>query len=182
MVVDVRTCLRRGAAPPPAPGKWLLDEVQRKSNGKKHRLWRAGDQGGLVRDILLQERRPQEAAARVLRRVLDGEDARPREVVTDTLDSSPPALKRVLPGVGHWRHKGLNNRAEHSRRPVRSPITSAPVASSSRPSSTTCYCRPASSNGGNSRASPPPSRRLAGASTPLLSGHQACHPSRDKAG
>ena len=67
----------------PAAGKWLLDEVQRKCNGKKHRLWRAGDQGGLLRDILLQERRTQEAAARVLRRVLDGEDARPRVVVTD---------------------------------------------------------------------------------------------------
>jgi len=32
---------------------------------------------------------------------------------------------------------------------------------------------------GNSRASPPPSRRLADASTPLLSSHQARHRSRD---
>ena len=67
----------------PAVGKWHLDEVQLKRNGKKHWLWRAGDQDGLVLDILVQERRTQEAAARFLRRVLDGEDARPRVVVTD---------------------------------------------------------------------------------------------------
>ena len=40
-------------------------------------------------------------------------------VVTDKLASHPPALKRVLPGVEHRRHKGLNNRAENSHRPVR---------------------------------------------------------------
>ncbi len=70
----------------PAAGKWHLDEVQLKSNGKKHWPWRAGDQDGLVLAILailVQERRTQEAAARFLRRVLDGEDARPRVVVTD---------------------------------------------------------------------------------------------------
>jgi putative transposase len=40
-------------------------------------------------------------------------------VVTDKLASYPPALKRVLPRSEHRRHKGLNNRAEHSHRPVR---------------------------------------------------------------
>jgi hypothetical protein len=34
------------------------------------------------------------------------------QVVTDTLASYPPALKRVLPDTEHRRHKGLNNRAE----------------------------------------------------------------------
>ena len=111
-------CRRR-----PAAGTWHVDEVQRKIKGKKHWLWRAGDQDGLVLAILVlailvQERRTQEAAARFLRRVLDGEDARPRVVVTDTLASSPPALKFVLPGVEHRRHTGLNTRAEHSHRPV----------------------------------------------------------------
>jgi len=33
--------------------------------------------------------------------------------------SYPPVLKRVLPGVEHRRHKGLNNRAASSHRPVR---------------------------------------------------------------
>ncbi len=107
----------------PAAGKWHLDEMQLKlklkSNGKQHWRWRAVDQDGTVRDILVQERRTQEAAETFLRRVLDGEEQSPRVMVTDTLASYPPALRRVLPGVEHRRHKGLNNRAENSHRPVR---------------------------------------------------------------
>jgi len=56
----------------PAAGKWHVDEVQLKIKGKKHWLWRAVDSDGLVLDILVQERRNQEAAERFLRRVLDG--------------------------------------------------------------------------------------------------------------
>ncbi len=67
----------------------------------------------------MQDRRNQEAAERFLRRVLDGEERAPRVVVTDKLASYPPALRRVLPGVEHRRHKGLNNRAENSHRPTR---------------------------------------------------------------
>ncbi len=91
----------------PHPGdKWHLDEVQLKINGQKHWLWRAVDRDGLVLDNLVQERRNQEPLRRFLRRVLDGEDAQPRVVVTDTLASYPRALTRVLPGVEHRRHKG----------------------------------------------------------------------------
>ena len=93
--------------------------MQLKIKGKKHWLWRAVDSEGLVLDILVQERRDQHAAERFLRRVLDGEEQAPRVVVTDKLASYPPALRRVLPGVEHRCHKGLNNRAENSHRPVR---------------------------------------------------------------
>jgi putative transposase len=93
--------------------------MQLKIKGKKHWLWRAVDRDGLVLDILVQERRNQDAAERFLRRVLGGEEVAPRVVVTDKLASYPPALKRVLPQTEHRRHKGLNNRAEHSHRPVR---------------------------------------------------------------
>ena len=93
--------------------------MQLKIKGKRHWLWRAVDQDGLVLDILVQERRNQVAAECFLRRVLDGEERPPRVVVTDKLASYPPALRRVLPGVEHRRHKGLNNRAENSHRPVR---------------------------------------------------------------
>ena len=42
----------------PRPGdKWHCDEVQLKSNGHKHWLWRAVDQEGVVLDILVQARR-----------------------------------------------------------------------------------------------------------------------------
>ena len=99
--------------------KWHLDEVQLKIKGRKHWLWRAVDCNGLVLDILVQERRDQEAAERFLRRVLEGEGVTPRVVVTDKLASYPPALKRVLPQTEHRQHKGLNNRAENSHRPVR---------------------------------------------------------------
>src|SRR4051812_20039299 len=42
---------------PAAGDKWHLDEVVLKIAGKKHWLWRAGDQDGLVLDILVQSRR-----------------------------------------------------------------------------------------------------------------------------
>ncbi len=102
-----------------AGDKWHLDEVQLKIKGKKHWLWRAVDQNGVVLDILVQERRNQEAAEAFLRRLVAGEGRAPRVVVTDKLASYPPALRSVLPGVEHRRHKGLNNRAENSHRPVR---------------------------------------------------------------
>jgi putative transposase len=99
--------------------KWHLDEVQLKIKGRKHWLWRAVDRAGLVLDILVQARRHQAAAEHFLRRVLAGEGRAPRVAVTDKLASYPPALKRVLPHTEHRRHKGLNNRAENSHRPVR---------------------------------------------------------------
>ena len=55
---------------------WHLDEVRLKIKGKKHWRWRAVDRDGLVLDILVQERRNQEAAERFLRRVLDGRSRR----------------------------------------------------------------------------------------------------------
>jgi len=61
--------LRRRRARP--GDKWHLDEVQLKSNGRRHWLWRAVDQDGLVLDILVQARRDQHAADRFLRRVLE---------------------------------------------------------------------------------------------------------------
>src|ERR1700682_3851181 len=100
--------------------KWHLDEVLLKIRGKRHWLWRAVDQHGVVLDILVQERRDQAAAERFLRRVLDGEGgAEPRVVITDKLASYPPAIRRLLPTTEHRRHTRLNNRAENSHLPTR---------------------------------------------------------------
>gem|GEM_PF-1693894 len=94
--------------------KWHLDEMQLKIKGKKHWLWRAADRDGLVLDILVQERRTQEAAERFLgaprargggARGAGGGDRQTGQL------PPPPALKRVLPHTEHRRHKGLNNRA-----------------------------------------------------------------------
>src|SRR3712207_1443219 len=47
--------------------KWHLDEVAIKIAGVRHWLWRAVDQGGMVLDVLVQRRRDQRAAKRLLR-------------------------------------------------------------------------------------------------------------------
>jgi putative transposase len=88
-------------------------------NKRRYCLWRAVDQDGTVLAILVQSRRNQHAAERFLRRILEAEDrVEPRVVVTDKLASYVPAIQRVLPKAERRRHKRLNNRAEHSHRPV----------------------------------------------------------------
>jgi putative transposase len=142
----------------PCPGdKWHLGEGQLKINGRKHWLWRAVDQAGVVLDVLVEARRNQEAAEAFPRRVVDGCGYQPRVVITDKLASYPPARRRVLPGAEHRRHKGLMTaprtrigppadengcssgssprRTPSSSSPpsVPSPTTFAPVATSSPP-------------------------------------------------
>ena len=93
--------------------------MQLKIKGQRHWLWRAVDKHGVVLDILVQQRRDQQAAETFLRRVIASTGSEPRVVITDKLLSYPPALRRVLPNVDHRRHKGLNNRAENSHQPTR---------------------------------------------------------------
>jgi putative transposase len=99
--------------------RWHLDEIYLRIGGKAWHLWRAVDAEGLVLDILLQERRNQEAAEAFLRRLLEGQPAEPRVIVTDKLASYIPAVKQVFPQAEHRRHKGINNRVENSHQPTR---------------------------------------------------------------
>ena len=87
--------------------------------GKKHWLWRAVDQDGFVLDVLVQSRRDQSAAKRLLRKLLKRQCRAPRVLITDKLASYSAAKRKVMPGVEHRRHKGLNNRAENSHQPTR---------------------------------------------------------------
>jgi putative transposase len=87
--------------------------------GRKHWLWRAVDQHGIVLDILVQSRRNTTAAKRLLRKLLKKQGAAPRVMITDKLASYPAAKKAVMPKVEHRQHKGLNNRAENSHQPTR---------------------------------------------------------------
>ena len=104
----------------PRPGdKWHLDEVFVALNGVQHYLWRAVDQDGNVLDILVQPRRDKHAATKFLRKLLKGLTYVPRVVITDKLASYGAAMRDVLPGVEHRRHKGLNNRAENSHQSTR---------------------------------------------------------------
>jgi putative transposase len=104
---------------PRAGDKWHLDEVVITIAGKKHWLWRAVDQDGLVLDVLVQSRRDKQAAKRLLRKLLKKQGQPPRVLVTDKLASYPAAKQALMPGVEHRRHKGLNNRAENSHQPTR---------------------------------------------------------------
>src|ERR687889_953100 len=104
---------------PCAGDKWHLDEVAIKIAGKKHWLWRAVDQDGIVLDVLIQSRRDKRAAKRLLRKLLKRQCRVPRVMITDKLPSYGAAKREVMPGVEHRQHKGLNNRAENSHQPTR---------------------------------------------------------------
>ena len=89
-----------------------------KISGVKHWLWRAVDQTGMMLDVLVQRRRDKQAAKRLLRKLLKKQMRPPRVMITDKL-ASYGAAKRVMPGIEHRQHKGLNNRAENSHQPTR---------------------------------------------------------------
>ncbi len=104
----------------PATGdKWHMDEVVITISGVKHWLWRAVDQTGMALDILVRSRRDTQAAKRLLRKLLKRQCRPPRVMITDKLASYGAAKCRVMPSVGHRKHKGLNNWAENSHQPTR---------------------------------------------------------------
>lgn len=97
---------------------WHLDEVVVKISGRKFWLWRAVDQHGVVLEELLQSKRDKRAAKRLLRRLIKCHGL-PKRIITDKLRSYGAAKREVAPGLDHWSHKGLNNRAENSHLPFR---------------------------------------------------------------
>ncbi len=81
----------------PRPGdKWHLDEVVLKIAGRKHYLWRAVDQHGVVLDVLVQSRRDKKAAKRLLRKLLKKQGRPPRVMVNDKLRSEDVELKFII--------------------------------------------------------------------------------------
>jgi putative transposase len=104
---------------PAAGDKWHLDEVVISIAGRKHWLWRAVDQHGIVLDILVQSRRNAKAAKRLLRKLLKKQGIAPRVMITDKLASYGAAKREIMPGVEHRQHRRLNNRAENSHQPTR---------------------------------------------------------------
>jgi putative transposase len=99
--------------------KWHLDEVVVTINGKKHWLWRAVDQHGVVLDVLVQSRRDRHAARRLMRKLLKKHGRAQRVLITDKLKSYAAANRDLGISVEHRQHKGLNNRAENSHQPMR---------------------------------------------------------------
>ena len=77
--------------------------------GKKHWLWRAVDQEGIVLDVRVQSRRDKGAAKRLFRKLLKRQGRAPRVMITDKLGSYAAAKREIMPGVEHRQHKGLTN-------------------------------------------------------------------------
>jgi len=98
---------------------WYLDEVFIKIQGERHYLGRAVDQDGDTIDILMQKRRNKQAAKRFFRKLLKGQCASPRRMITDKLKSYSAAHREVMPSVTHSTKQYENNRAEVSHEPTR---------------------------------------------------------------
>ena len=77
---------------PPSP-VWHLDEVYTKINGKVVYLWRAVDNEGTVREVVVQRRRNTKAATRLLRKLLRNQGIKPTRIVNDRLGSYGAVLK-----------------------------------------------------------------------------------------
>jgi transposase-like protein len=103
-----------------ADSVWHLDEMVVRINGKRMFMWRAVHKEGEVLDVLVQKRRNNAAALKLLRKLLNNQGAAPEEIVTDGLRSYPAAMK-VLGCQDRHRPGRLrdNNRAENSHLPVR---------------------------------------------------------------
>src|SRR5918993_6117457 len=101
-------------------GRWHLDEMVVRIGGKQMYLWRAVDAEDEVLDVLLQAKRDQRAARKLLRKLLKRQGMVPDEWVTDKNPAYGAALRELkLTGVPHTRRKRANNRAESSHVPVR---------------------------------------------------------------
>lgn len=98
---------------------WHLDDVVVKIAGRAFWLWRAVDQHGVVLDEILQPRRDKRAAKRLLVKLMKRYGFVPERIITDQLRSYGAAKREVAPGLDHWSHKGLNNRAKNSHLPFR---------------------------------------------------------------
>jgi len=98
---------------------WYLDEVFIKIRGEHVYLWRAVDQDGDTIDLLVQKRRNKQAAKRFIHKLLKGQCAFPRRIVTDKLKSYSAGLREIMPAVPHCTDCYANNRAEVSHEPTR---------------------------------------------------------------
>jgi putative transposase len=98
---------------------WFLDEVFVTIRGQLHYLWRAVDQDGDTIDILIQNRRNKRAAKRFFRKLLKGQCASPRRMVTDKLQSYSAAKRELMLSIPHNTEQYANNRAELSHQPTR---------------------------------------------------------------
>ncbi|WP_298698797.1 IS6 family transposase, partial [uncultured Brevundimonas sp.] len=105
--------------PAPSP-QWHLDEMVCWIGGRRMYLWRAVDDEGEVLDLVVQRRRDNEAALKLLGRLLRNQPVEPERITTDGLASYGSAMREL--GLKHLHRPGRlreNNRIENSHLPIR---------------------------------------------------------------
>jgi transposase-like protein len=113
----IARALRRRRSRP--SDRWHLDEMVVRIAGKHMYLWRAVDHEGEVLEILLQRRRDQRAAVRLMRKLLRKQGFAPKQVTTDKLGSYGAAFWHLGLSCHHEQGLRQNNRAENSHQVVR---------------------------------------------------------------
>ena len=98
---------------------WHLDEVYLKIDGRMVYLWRAVDAEGEVLDVLVQSKRDQRAALKLMRKLLKKYGFVPDRLITDDLRSYGAAARDLGIEKHHERGRWKNNRAENSHQPTR---------------------------------------------------------------
>jgi transposase-like protein len=97
---------------------WHLDEVYLKIDGNMVYLWRAVDAEGEVLDVLVQSKRNQRAAMKLMRKLLKKYGFVPDRLITDDLRSYGAAARDLGIEKHHERGRWKNNRAENSHQPM----------------------------------------------------------------
>ena len=99
--------------------RWHLDEMVVRIAGRRMYLWRAVDHEGEILDMLVQRRRDQRAALKLMRKLLRRQGFAPRLIVTDKLRSYGAAFRELHLTCRHDQRLHKNNRAENSHQVVR---------------------------------------------------------------
>src|SRR5437588_7651913 len=99
--------------------RWHLDEMVVRIAGRQMYLWRAVDHEGEVLDMLVQRRRDQRAALRLMRKLLRKLGFAPQLLTTDKLGSYGAAFRHLRLACPHEQGLRANNRAENSHQVVR---------------------------------------------------------------
>src|SRR6476620_3904472 len=117
MAADLRRRL------PKPHSTWHLDEVFIRIDGRLVYLWRAVDAEGEVLDVVVQSKRDERAALKLLRKLLKKMAFVPDKLVTDDLRSYGAAARELGLSRRHERGRWRNNRAENSHQPPRRRIS-----------------------------------------------------------
>jgi putative transposase len=98
---------------------WHLDEVFLKIDGRMVYLWRGVDAEGEILDVLVQSKRDQHPAVKLMRKLLKRYGFVPDRLITDALRSYGAAARDIGIEKHHEHGRWKNNRAENLHQPTR---------------------------------------------------------------